>query len=361
MSFIFTEADYARLATLFGGTLGSIGTGPYAGYKPETREAPNGDYMTCPNCDGQGYAVVSAYPKCKACHGTGRVPNGDTVECKKCRGTGCFHGTKCPSICDSDEGCIDCQGCHGTGRVPNVDTGKRYLHVALKYNPPAWALEYLARAHFEACRVATALGVPPEFRPHEADATLRVIEYPSAAHPWGPPDKMGGRTCTLCDRDDDRIGCAPVDVRTCPKLAGAGSAEHTDFDLFTILCWRSTPEDLEITPDRDFGISYTKKACAYHARSEARKIDPHLHIGELGELVGLGPATPHRVPARPYAQRSIVYFAMPDHAARLPCASCQNHAAPHNHPYFGKTCGFGLTVGEWVAERIARSRVKGYT
>lgn len=43
--------------------------------------------------------------------------------------------------------------------------------------------------------------------------------------------------------------------------------------------------------------------------------------------MGLGPATPHRVPARPYVQKSIVYFAMPD---------------------------------QWVAERIARSRVGGY-
>ncbi len=44
----------------------------------------------------------------------------------------------------------------------NVDATKRYLHVALKYDPPAWALWYLARAHFEACRIAEALGVPDD-------------------------------------------------------------------------------------------------------------------------------------------------------------------------------------------------------
>jgi hypothetical protein len=269
VSFIFDASDHARLATLFDGVSGPgpcRGFVPYAGYKPETREAPNGDTKACPRaeCDG-GYT----------CYGPGTPIS-------------------------------KCLVCHGTGRVPNVDTGKRYLHVSLSDNPPAWALEYLARAHWEACRVATALGVPPEFRPHEADATLRVLEYP----------------------------------------AGAGSAEHTDFDLFTILCWRSTPGDLELTAPSENttaeAIEQTRRRIA------ARSLSPGLHIGELGELVGLGPATPHRVPARPYVQKSIVYFAMPDHGARLP-------------PLYRDQPNFPPTVGEWVAERIARSRVGGYT
>ena len=159
----FTEHDHARLARLF--ALNGFGDPIYAGYRPTVREAPNGDTKECETCKGEGWRYIAPAP--------GEAPSGEA----------------------------ECPACHGTGRVPNVDAGKRYLHVALKYNPPAWAVEYLARAHFEACRVATALGVPPEFRPHEADATLRVLEYP----------------------------------------AGAGSVEHTDFDLFTILCWRSTP------------------------------------------------------------------------------------------------------------------------
>ena len=39
-----------------------------------------------------------------------------------------------------------------TREVPNgdgkVDAEKRYLHVALKYSPPDWAMWYLARAHY---------------------------------------------------------------------------------------------------------------------------------------------------------------------------------------------------------------------
>jgi hypothetical protein len=79
-------------------------------------------------------------------------------------------------------------------------------------------------------------------------------------------------------------------------------------------------------------------------RAEARKIDPHLHIGELGELVGLGPATPHKVVPRPYVQRSIVYFAMSDHEMRLPIGNTRRED------------GGRMTVGEWLKERMARSR-----
>lgn len=148
----------------------------------------------------------------------------------------------------------------------NLDAGKRYLHVALKYDPPAWALWFLARAHWEACRVAEALGVPAEYYPRIADGTLRVLEY-------------------------------PVD---------AGSAMHTDMSLFTVKCFRD-PE-LDKSP---------------------------FHIGELGTLVDLGPAAPHSIPALSVPQRSIVYFAMPDHQARLPG---------------------GQPVWHWLQERIKRSR-----
>jgi hypothetical protein len=153
-----------------------------------------------------------------------------------------------------------------------VDADKRYLHVALKYDPPAWARSFLYAAHDEAVAYADKLGVPTEFWPDLSAGALRVLEYP----------------------------------------IGAGSAMHTDFDLLTTLCYRSTPDDL-ISP-----------------------VGAHLHIGEIGEIVGLGEATPHHVPGRPYVQHSIVYFALPAHQAVLPG---------------------GQTVGQWLANRLARSRV----
>jgi hypothetical protein len=167
---------------------------------------------------------------------------------------------------------------NGDGKV---DATKRYLHVALKYSPPDWALEYLARAHFEACRVAEALRVPDAFYPRVENGTLRVLEYPT----------------------------------------GSGSAEHTDFDLFTIHCYRSTPEDF---------VRLDVVALA------AEVIDPDVHIGDIGQEIGLGIATRHLVPARPYAQQAIVYFAMPANAAVMPN---------------------GLGALAWIADRYARSRV----
>lgn len=168
---------------------------------------------------------------------------------------------------------------NGDGKV---DAEKRYLHVALKYAPPEWAVEYLARAHFAACQIAEALNVPDVFYPRVQDGTLRVIEYP----------------------------------------VGAGSAEHTDFDLFTVHCYRSTPADFVRLDDVD-------------PRAEA--VDPDVHLGEIAEAIGVGTATRHRVPARSYTQSAIVYFAMPSLVAKLPS---------------------GETVLEWLQERkTGRSRV----
>lgn len=167
---------------------------------------------------------------------------------------------------------------NGDGKV---DETKRYLHIALKYGPPNWALWFLARAHFEACRIAEALGLPTEFYPKVENGTLRVLEYP----------------------------------------AGAGSAEHTDFDLFTVHCYRSTPEDFVRIDSVD-------------PRAEA--IDPHVHIGDIGQEIGLGKATRHWVPSRPYAQKAIVYFAMPANDAKMPN---------------------GQRAIDWIADRYARSRV----
>jgi hypothetical protein len=146
--------------------------------------------------------------------------------------------------------------------------------------------------------------VPDAFYPRTADGTLRVLEYPP----------------------------------------GAGTAEHTDFNLFTIVCWRSHESDLELLRAHDDGTTL-----------EARRISPGLHIGELGELVGLGSATPHRVPARPYAQTSIVYFAMPSLDARLPASACKCVRTNwHGH---AADCFADRPVSAWLADRIARSRV----
>lgn len=264
----------------------------YEGYKPEIREAPNGDTKACAYCRGAGNNPDQDLPGCAVCHGTGRVPNVDA------------------------------------GRA-----GKRYLHVALKYKPPAWALEYLARAHWEACRVATALGVPAAYRPHEAFGALRVLEYPSAGHTWASFTHGRCRDCGAEYAED-------LERTVCPALApGAGTAEHTDSNLFTIVLWRSHPGDLEIDHGDADEIPRT--------RLRGLDINPGLHIGEIGELVGLGPATPHRVPARPYAQKSLIYFAIPDHGARLPCTSeCAGAGR----------CPAPPTVGEWLKERMSRSR-----
>jgi hypothetical protein len=161
--------------------------------------------------------------------------------------------------------------------VPNgdgeVDQDKQYLHVALKYDPPGWALKYLTRAHFEACRVAERLDVPAEFYPRAEHGALRVLYYPS----------------------------------------GVGGHLHTDFDLFTVNLYRS------VAPFAD-----------------------EVHVGEIGELVGLGPAFPHEVLPQIESQYSIVYFAIPDHRAILPTKDGVSH-----------------TVGLWLQNRIARSRVSG--
>lgn len=158
---------------------------------------------------------------------------------------------------------------NGDGKL---DAGKRYLHVAAKYDPPEYALYYLARAHWEACRIGEGMGIPDAFMPRVADGTLRVLDYP----------------------------------------AGAGSAEHTDMDLFTLTCFRE-PEAGGLIVD----------------------MAGPVYIGELGERVGLGKATPHRVEPLDRPQHSIVYFAMPSHHAIL---------------------SDGRTVGTWLQERIARSR-----
>lgn len=177
-----------------------------------------------------------------------------------------------------------------------VDADKMFLHVALKYSPPGWALECLYHAHRIACGIAEAAGVPGEWRPAIENATLRVLYYP----------------------------------------AGAGTEEHADFDLLTVNCWRDPAFGIEVPTDDGWiggGMVY--------------------HVGELGTMCGMGPATRHRVVGRQYEQRSIVYFASPAMATPLP----EPITFPAIEGFAAKTV---TTTGEWQIERTARSRVTGY-
>lgn len=193
-----------------------------------------------------------------------------------------------------------------------VDTGKRWLHVALKYPHPQWVREYLAMAHFEACCVARRLGVPSLYMPDVENATLRLLDYPP----------------------------------------GTGTGSHLDFNLFTIVCYRSTPFDLQRAHDRTDAEDEEYETIG----TQAQVLDTFsagLHIGELGAMVGLGEATRHWVPERPYRQKSIVYFASPRMDAPLPKGPV-TFPAIDGHPE--KTV---ITCGEWQIERTNRSRVYG--
>jgi hypothetical protein len=182
-----------------------------------------------------------------------------------------------------------------------VDADKMFLHIALKYDPPEWAVRYLARAHFEACRIAEQAGVPTEWLPAVENATLRVLFYP----------------------------------------VGAGTEEHADFDLLTVNCYRDTPDDIEaFTQVNDTDGDWIGGGMAWH-------------VGELGTMCGMGPATRHRVTGKPYEQRSIVFFASPAMATKLP----EPITFPAIEGFAAKTV---TTTGEWQIERTARSRVTGY-
>jgi hypothetical protein len=181
--------------------------------------------------------------------------------------------------------------------IPNadghVDYGKRFLHVALKYNPPKYAKDILALAHFRACEIFVSHGWPVELMPSVENANLRVLEYPE----------------------------------------GTGSARHTDFDLFTVNCWRNIPSDLVLTDAPERGWQET-------------------HLGELAEIYGLGKADPHEVPARPYLQKAIIYFASPAMSTPLP--------KPIVFPAQGEFAERTVTTsGQWQIERTNRSRVYG--
>lgn len=192
----------------------------------------------------------------------------------------------------------------------NLDYAKRYAHVAHKYtktwdskrtrvNEVAGLHYYLEQAHDKAVEVAIELGVPREFWPDIRYSALRVLEY----------------------------------------KPGAESHPHTDFDLFTLSCYRNIPECFQYTEDNYLGETDT---LTYPLRLAA-KLNHNIHFGELLEIINPNfKATGHRVNASPLGrtQYSIVHFAIPNHDAILPT---------------------GETVGAWIEERKTRSRADAPT
>ncbi|MDB5716224.1 MAG: hypothetical protein JWO15_3621 [Sphingomonadales bacterium] len=194
--------------------------------------------------------------------------------------------------------------------IPNgdgkVDADKRFAHIAEKYlkdygdeGAKKVLNAVLDEAHSLALKISRKLAVPEQFLPVRSYSNMRVLEYP----------------------------------------VGAVSNLHTDFDLFTIMFYRDQP-DCFVTQEK--GLWNTDKDHTMQAwcnLDNARELNPQLHLGEMAEIIGLGPATPHEVVASKTPQHSIVYFAIPDHKAVLPN---------------------GMTVGDWLVERMSRSRT-GWT
>lgn len=159
----------------------------------------------------------------------------------------------------------------------NWDKAKRYAHIATKYNPGPELMRYYSQAFEEACRVSKQLGIPCRLMPDWHSCCMRILDYPP----------------------------------------GAGSAEHTDFDLFTIQLYREHPEGFVRTGTVD---------------QEDESISSGIHFGEMAEVANFRKAMSHYVKPLNVRQRSIVFFVLPNPEASL------------------------ITVGEWLTERYTRSR-----
>lgn len=173
----------------------------------------------------------------------------------------------------------------GLTEIPNgdgkADREKRFAHIAPKYlrGYDGPGLRLLWTAYREAFDVAKDwaedLNVPADFAPDFDACALRILDYPP----------------------------------------GAGSAEHSDFDLFTINAYRNVPNP---------GLP-----------------EGEIHIGQIGELVGLGRATMHHVVGTPEPQQAIVFFVLPAHGAVLPD---------------GRRVGPQTEPGTWLHWRMTQSR-----
>jgi hypothetical protein len=176
--------------------------------------------------------------------------------------------------------------------IPNgdgkVDADKMYAHVAPKYfkteKQKSDLMPFLEQAHQIATNAAILAKVPPKFMPDIKYGALRILDYPP----------------------------------------GSVSNKHEDFDLFTLMMYRDQP-DRFLADDIEEG----------EAIKLIRTINAQAHLGQLGEAIGLGKATPHEVLPSTTRQCSIVYFTIPDHDAILPS---------------------GVTVRDWLNERMSRSR-----
>jgi hypothetical protein len=157
------------------------------------------------------------------------------------------------------------------------DEEKRYAHVATKYKPCSRLVEYYKAGFEEACRVSRDLAFPHHLWPSWENSCMRILDYPP----------------------------------------GAESAEHTDFDLFTIQLYRDQPEGFVRTGTVD---------------QADESISTGIHFGEMAEVALLRKAMPHKVVSLPVRQKSIVFFVIPSPDSSL------------------------ITAGDWLKERYARSR-----
>lgn len=187
---------------------------------------------------------------------------------------------------------------HGDGKLDD----KKFAHVAEKYlanyKPTnEFNVQFLKRllheTHDESIKIAVHMGIPKKFWPVKEFGAIRILEY--------SPEAI--------------------------------TNPHTDFDLFTLMCYRNNESyfkyvDLDLESPTEHVTSLQKARC----------MNNQIHFGEILEEIDpqLYKATPHEVIAsNAETQYSIVYFAIPAHSAILPS---------------------GVTVGDWINERISRSR-----
>lgn len=171
------------------------------------------------------------------------------------------------------------------------DTDKKYAHIAPKYLKelsffenydftPVW---YYNKALEEAINICNYLNIPKQFWPSK-NSTMRILKYPP----------------------------------------GSTTAPHTDFDLFTLSIFRNEIDTFKYLDVEDD-----------YLLAMAKSISPGIHFGEIMTEINGAKATRHEVIASSKEQKSIVFFAVPDHDSILPS---------------------GITVGKWLAERESRSR-----
>jgi hypothetical protein len=111
-------------------------------------------------------------------------------------------------------------------------------------------------------------------------------------------------------------------LRVLEYPVGSFSYEHEDFDLFTLMLYRDQPDKFNYHWD--------------NMPSNVKVLNEQCHLGQIAAELGVGQAVKHSVSPSDTVQHSIVYFAIPDHKSILPS---------------------GISVGNWLEERLARSRV----